>query len=239
MQSMSVSLLTLIVLLLLIVAATIRIVSAWIRRPPVRLAILTRTGTRRVLFGRLYESIRSQKLGPGQSVRLLLSNDNPTCDFLPDDATVVEVAREAKSGKDACPYNAYLNPLLREVRTDEWVMILDDDAKLTDANHIRRLLAKLSRLDGRSHMALQPIRIGRRGDRWPERRKGSPAGWRIDMANLVFHGMHAWKLHTTKECGGDKLLFRQLVDDVGLSVVSPSGGEGVWANYEGWRGGAD
>jgi hypothetical protein len=59
------------------------------------------------------------------------------------------------------------------------------------------------------------------------------------MVRIVFYGMHAEKLNMTKACAGDKLLFGQLVQELGLQPLqNMSGNAGFWSNYEGFRHGA-
>ena len=125
---------------------------------PQRLAVLTRTGRRRESFARLRETLLRQRLGRHQ-VRHVLSNDNPECDFLPVDATVVPVAFKERRNNKHCPYDAYFGPMMRRVEADEWILHLDDEAKLVRDTYLAELLDHAALLDPTTHFRrpTQPV----------------------------------------------------------------------------------
>lgn len=204
---------------------------------PQRLAVLTRTGRRAASFARLRETLLHQRLGVHR-VRHILSNDNPACDFLPSDATVVPVTFQAKRDRGHCPYNAYFGAMMQRVDADEWILLLDDDAKLLRDTYLAELLDHVATLDPATHFGVPLSLIDVTADGRPkgvrpfvERRR--PAGLNVDTSNLVLHASQVRHLAPSEKCGGDKLIFEQLLA-ARLKPVVIAIQPGIWANYQGY-----
>lgn len=100
--------------------------------------ILTRTGKREKQFNTLKNTILNQTY---KNIRHIKSNDNPKCTYLLEETDVFLVHKNEKIREGF--YNLYVNELAKQV-TDGWVIILDDDCKLTDDNFIQNLASECS-----------------------------------------------------------------------------------------------
>lgn len=81
--------------------------------------ILIRTSNRKELFLRCLDSVLSQ---PYTTIRIIVSVDNPNVNYVPQWAETIEVEKnDLEYG-----YDLYLNHL-KELVTEGWFMILDDD----------------------------------------------------------------------------------------------------------------
>ena len=104
----------------------------------VTINILTRTGNREKYFNTLKNTIINQTY---KNIRHIKSNDNPKCTYLSEETDVFQVQKNKNLG-DAF-YNVYINDIAKKV-TNGWVIILDDDCKLTDDNFMQNLATECS-----------------------------------------------------------------------------------------------
>lgn len=199
-----------------------------------RINILTRTGNRRASFERLASSIAKQGIA---ELAHIVSVDMLECDYVKHAAAVVvRVKRSPKRFYSHCPYNMYLAKLLARVEKG-WVMIVDDDARFLYSDYLHRVQAFLQGADDNT-VILQPVLTNTDFVRLPRFEEAAPFGWRVDMANLVFHASWKDKLRFDDQCGGDKRMFRQMFD-AGARVTLMDIEPGIWANSGGARAGLD
>ena len=193
--------------------------------------ILTRTGQRESCFKNLEKSIKNQTY---KNIRHLKSNDNPDCKFLKGKTDVFPVKKEKKYYSTHCPYNGYLNLLKSKVK-EGWVIILDDDAKLSDNTFIEKLVHQIKNTKNKAliydvfNNSIKKIMPNKQSLFKKEFDVNSTTHGNIDMAGIVFH--HSIDINFPDACSGDYIFFMKLLDNKLVEYVNIK--PGIWSNYSG------
>lgn len=89
------------------------------------LNILIRTSSRPILFKRCLDSILNQSY---KNIRIIVSIDNPKCNYVPQWCDIIEVA----PGPGEYFYDRYINDLKAEVNDGYFLVVDDDDVLASD-----------------------------------------------------------------------------------------------------------
>ena len=147
-------------------------------------------------------------------------------------------------GPSWCPYNKFLHDLMWKINASSWIMILDDDALLTNPQHVSNVMRQAERVP-KNTILLQPSHVGPdkeskifgRQTTWPLTWNNSIyQNLRIDMSNMVFHKSMSKHILLSSRCGADKQIFLQLLQAGGVPRVlnaGETGGVNVWGNSRG------
>tara|TARA_Y100000389_G_scaffold201430_1_gene244160 strand:+ start:277 stop:1005 length:729 start_codon:yes stop_codon:yes gene_type:complete len=124
----------------------------------IQINILTRTGSREILFNNLKNSILNQNYS---NIKHIISCDNENCSYLKNEDNVI------KTIKKDIPYfyNSYLNELAKNV-THGWIIILDDDSKIINNNFVSDL-AKICENSNPKDVLIYRIKYGLNGNILP------------------------------------------------------------------------
>ena len=197
--------------------------------------ILTRTGTRESYYQTLKDSINLQS---HTNIRHIKSNDNDKCNFLSEEEDVIKVNRKKKIGKGF--YNLYLNKLAEETK-EGWVIILDDDSKLIDTTFIEEL-SKICDESSEDEVIIYKAKIYEEKVKRvvPDNKNFSNKEFKrrdIDMACFcIHHSVFSNFKFIGKRCGDYYFLdsIRKSNNYKFKYVDLPLG---IWANYDGAKGG--
>jgi hypothetical protein len=195
--------------------------------------ILTRSGNRPTYFKVLKDSILAQTY---PHIRHIISNDNPSCEYLDGEKYVYSVSKPPT--RDPGFYNLYLNELAKHVE-DEWIIILDDDSKLIDNTFIEKLVKECCASNEKDVLIYQTF-VGPNDKILPSDKNfgnNIVALFNIDMGCFCVHSSVFNNIQfKCKTCGDFSFL-----DDIRESkqynfkfVVLP---KGIWTNYDGPKGG--
>lgn len=194
--------------------------------------ILTRSGNRETCFNNLNKSIKSQTY---KKIQHYISNDNPECKYLKGFKNVVNLNKQRKYFSGHCPYNSYLNKLIKKVNNG-WIIILDDDSKIIDPTFINRLSYEIEKA-GKYKAIVFDIFISPFKTILPNKNYINNFNCsmimheQIDMACIAFH--HSVKIDFGDSCGGDFIFFSKLLEKNLVKYVKMK--PGIWANYHGSR----
>jgi len=141
------------------------------------------------------------------------------------------------TSKGRCHSTKYLQSLYAMVPKNSWIVTLDDDARLTDSQQLRRIQLAASRSNPEQDVLLQDTFMGKKVIvKYPNYTFAYENATipKIDTAAVIFHQSATKSIEWSGRCGGDKLIFKQLVEDghyrpVHISQYTP----GAWANYDG------
>lgn len=208
-----------------------------------KINILTRSGRREDCFKLLRQSIEKQSF---KNWKHLISNDNVESKFLNsyDNVHTVNFVKKDKmkyKGTEHrhCPYNIYLNELLKHT-DDGWVIIVDDDALLVDYNFLLNVAKECYKAD-KNDVIIYDIFAGSSKKIMPinmkkQIKEGLVSG-HVDMNGFAFHTSN--KIRFDDKCSGD-YHFLNNSKNAGYNlkyVKLPK--IGIWANYKGWMNGQD
>ena len=207
-----------------------------------KINILTRSGKRENCFKLLRKSIEKQSF---KNWKHLISNDNIENEFLKTYDNVHSVKFVKKDSKKYegtdhrhCPYNIYLNELLKYT-DDGWVIILDDDALLID-KHFLLNIAKECCKANKNDVIIYDMYVGQERFNSPinmkkQIKEGLKSGG-VDMNGFAFHTSNT--IRFDDKCAGD-YHFLNNSKNAGYNlkyIKLPK--IGVWANYKGWAHGS-
>ena len=201
--------------------------------------VVTRSGFRPACFNNLQGSLAAQETG----FRQVVSNDANTkgLEFLQAHAAkaqfqldIVDLDRTKfwQKGRVQCASSRYLNTLYRQVPKDSWIMTLDDDSRLVDAEQLLRVRRGAARADPTTDILLQDAYMWTNHSFriYPNYTESKIV---IDTANFIFHQSAVRHLDFGPACGGDKVGFRRLLDAGYRTLHLRTPHPGVWANYAG------
>jgi hypothetical protein len=197
--------------------------------------ILTRSGNRPTYFKALKDSILTQTY---PHIRHIISNDNPSCDYLTDEKDVYAVTKSPSLGYGF--YNLYLNELAKQIE-DGWVIILDDDSKLVDNTFIEKLAEICSTSNENDVLIYQNIL-------WPNKIlippskifKAEEVLWsNIDMVCFCVHYSIFNNIQFRCICGGDFSFLDDVRNSKKYNFKFVSLPQGVWGNYDGAKHGKE
>lgn len=202
-----------------------------------KLTIVTRSGFRPHCLSNLQASLAGQ-----QNVRFqqVISNDagKPGRDAVKAHGNMKIIDMHVPKTKSKhCYSSTYLNRLYKHVHHDHWIMTLDDDARLVDADQLRLVRDAVARLDPDKEMLLQDALMWRQPHMvvYPNftRDWGHGVYPKIDTGNVIFNKRAVDKIEFTEQCGGDKKMFDQLLSHNVTPVFLDQPKPGVWTNYDG------
>ena len=201
--------------------------------------ILTRSGRRKECFDILKTSISSQTY---KMYSHLISNDNDNNDFLKKQSHVfpVEFVEKDKDkykgiyGGGHCPYNVYLNELLKHGKKG-WNIVIDDDAILIDRRFLENLARECSKAS-KNDILVYDIYIGPGKEKSPiqfekQLKNNHIILGHIDMNSFAFHSSCTIKFNDM--CAGD-WRFIKAAKNAGYNIKYIKIPVGVWSNYKGW-----
>lgn len=210
------------------------------RSESTKLTIVTRSGFRPHCLSNLQASLAGQRNVHFQQV---ISNDagEPGRDavkayekFHPIKIIDMQVP---KTKSKHCYSSTYLNRLYKHVHRDHWIMTLDDDARLVDADQLRLVRDAVAQLDPDREMLLQDALMWRQPHIvvYPNFTQdwGHGVYPKIDTGNVVFNKRAVDKFEFTEQCGGDKKMFDQLLSHNVTPVFLDQPKPGLWTNYDG------
>lgn len=196
-----------------------------------KINILTRTGNRHNYFKNLKESILKQNY---PNIRHIKSNDNTKCTYLDDETDVISVEK----GKKNTFYNLYLNTLLENVN-EGWVIILDDDCKLTNEKSIENI-AEVCKNSKPNEVIIYKNKIHQDGKILPFDKhmldKKFVVGY-IDMCCFCFHHTVFKDIKFTDKRMGDYFFLDQIKKSNKFNFKYSNIPVGIWANYNGAKSG--
>lgn len=194
-----------------------------------KINILTRTGNREKYYQTLKSTISSQTY---QDIRHIKSNDNPNCTYLSSEDDVYHVEKDKNLGKAF--YNVYLNEIGSKV-TDGWVLILDDDCKLTDNVFIERLANECSNASENEILIFQsgifPQRLILPINADFENKFIKPCA--IDMACFCMHHSVLKHVQFDGRHMGDYNFLKKVEEKTKYAFKFVRIPPGIWANYDG------
>ena len=133
-----------------------------------------------------------------------------------------------RHSSNKCYSTKYLRKLYSLAPADSWIVTLDDDARLVDADQLRRIQVAASFADPKSHLLLQDAFLGKNDIVvYPNYTDVYENGHvpKIDTANTIFHQSATSRLaFSTLRCGGDKQLFLQLIRDYNYTLAHVTSG---------------
>ena len=135
--------------------------------------------------------------------------------------------KKSWGGNICCPYNLYLNDLLRNTKPG-WVLVIDDDAKIVDKSFLGELARICSQSDPKEIIIFQAY-LNRQKKFTPYKKIWGEG--LIDMCSFCFH--YSVPKIFDNICGGDWRFIRDLVKmgyKVRYHFDLP---HGVWGNYSG------
>lgn len=198
-----------------------------------KINILTRTGNREKYYQTLKSTISSQTY---QDIRHIKSNDNPNCTYLSSEEDVYHVEKDKSLGKAF--YNVYLNEIGSKV-TDGWVLILDDDCKLTDNVFIERLANECSNASENEILIFQsgifPQRLILPINSDFENKFIKPCA--IDMACFCMHHSVLKDVQFDGRRMGDYNFLKKVEEKTKYAFKFVRIPPGIWANYDGAKNG--
>ena len=195
--------------------------------------ILTRSGNREECFMNLKHSLNSQTY---KNYIHLISNDNPKNTFLKNEKNVIQLdhLKKKKENVHHCPYNIYLNELMKEIKTDGWVLIMDDDSKFIRDNYLEQL-SKICKKNSENHILILKTFLGKYRTKFPS---SDELKFRtVDMSNFCIHSSVLKQFQFSDECGGDFRLIEKLKKKEYYFKFIKLLSIGIWANYYGSLGG--
>jgi GT2 family glycosyltransferase len=191
--------------------------------------ILTRTGNREKYFSTLKKTISNQTY---ENIRHIKSNDNPECTYLLNEPDVFNVEKKAELGKAF--YNLYLNEIAKNV-TEGWVIILDDDCKITDNNFIENLATHCSNSNSNEVLIFQSkidtVIIPKTNDF--NKKLIRVCG--IDMACFCIHHTVFEDIQFDERICGDFHFIKKVESDKKYTFKFIDIPVGLWANYNGCK----
>lgn len=195
----------------------------------IRINILTRTGSRPKYYKELSNSIKSQTY---KNIRHIKSCDNKSCNYLSDDIDVIQVPNLRNIGKGF--YNLYLNTLAASVN-EGWVIILDDDAKIIDNTFIEKL-ANICSTSNIDDILIYRTYI------YPQKRPiplnyTKPILGKIDMSCFCVHYSIFDKYKFTMPINADFRFLDEIYRSNQYNFKYVKIPIGIWANYDGAKGG--
>jgi len=196
--------------------------------------ILTRSGNREECFLNLKKSLEKQTY---KKYIHLISNDNPKNTFLKNEKNVIQLYHLKKRKRNVrhCPYNIYLNELIKEIKDDEgWVLIMDDDSKFIRDNYLEQL-AKICKKNSENHILILNTFLGKYKIKFPS--SNELKFQTIDMSNICIHSSVLKRFRFSDECGGDFRLIEKLKKKEYYFKFIKLLSIGIWANYYGSLGG--
>ena len=196
------------------------------------ITILTRSGNRPNDFKTLVTSINKQTIKPPH----FISNDNPKCTFLSKEKHVFPVIPERDKGEAF--YNIYLNELVSKV-TEGWILILDDDSKLIDNEFIEKL-SKLCEETYNNQVIIFQSFLGKEKRILPNdyrmKNRIIEKG-QIDMGCFCVHVSCLKQVKFDGRIGGDYNILVKLKQKGFCFKFVEKLPIGIWANYQGNKGG--
>lgn len=195
--------------------------------------ILTRSGNREECFLNLKKSLEKQTY---KNYIHLISNDNPNNTFLKNEKNVIQLAylKKRKRNVNHCPYNLYLNELMKEIQKDGWVLIMDDDSKFIRNDYLEQF-AKICEKTNKNHILILKTFLGKYKTRFPSSYDLSFRS--VDMSNICIHSSILKQFQFSDECGGDYRLIEKLKNKGYYFKFIKLLSIGIWANYYGSLGG--
>ena len=195
--------------------------------------ILTRSGNREECFLNLKKSLKKQTF---KNYIHLISNDNQKNTFLKNEKNVIQIEylKKRKRNVHHCPYNIYLNELMKEIKKDGWVLIMDDDSKFIRDNYLENL-SKICEKANKNHILILKTYIGKYQTVFPSSYELKFRS--IDMSNICIHSSVLKKFQFSDECGGDYHLIEKLKEKEYYFKFQKLLSIGIWANYYGSLGG--
>ena len=197
--------------------------------------ILTRSGTREDSFFILKKSLEKQTY---KNYEHIISNDDSENNFLKEEKHIIQLNNLKKKKKNFthCPYNLYLNELIKNIKEDGWVLIMDDDSKFIRINYLEQL-SKICSTTDKNHIIILKTFIGKYKTRFPS---SDELKFRtVDMSNLCIHSSVLRQFQFSDECGGDFLLVEKLKKKGYYFKFPKLLSIGIWANHFGFMGGKD
>ena len=191
--------------------------------------ILTRTGNREKYFTVLKKSILEQTYI--KNIRHLKSNDNINCSYLKDETDVFSVKPIKKLPNNAF-YNLYLNELLSKVN-EGWVIILDDDSKLTDNTFIEKLASVCNKSDEKDVLIYQSKIVSTILPYKKQMLDKKIIIGNIDMACFCFHSSLYKEIQFDERRCGDYNFLKKIQDSRKFNIRYINLPVGIWANYDG------
>lgn len=190
--------------------------------------ILTRSGNRYRSFFHLKESLEKQTY---KNYIHYISNDNKDCTFLKNEKHIINVDHLKKKKRNFrhCPYNIYLNELVKEVH-DGWIIIIDDDAKFINDNFLLQL-ARICHYQTKEKIIIFKTYLGPSKTEFPlsiDLELG-----KVDMSNICIHSSVLKKFPFDDLCCGDYHLLRKLKRNNFQFYFPKVLSKGIWANYNG------
>lgn len=197
--------------------------------------ILTRSGNRKECFFNLKNSLEKQTY---KNYIHLISNDNIENTFLKNEKNVIHIhhLKKRKRNVHHCPYNIYLNELIKEIKTDGWVLIMDDDSKFIRDNYLEQL-SKICDKTNKNHILILKTFLGKYKTKFPS---SDDLQFRtVDMSNLCIHSSVLKQFIFNDKCGGDYRLIQKLKEKEYYFKFTKLLSIGIWANYNGSLGGRE
>lgn len=195
--------------------------------------ILTRSGNRKECFSTLKQSLEKQTY---KNYIHLISNDNSNNTFLKNEKNVIQLEHLKKRKRNVrhCPYNIYLNELIKEIKEEGWVLIMDDDSKFIRDNYLEQL-SKICDKTNKNHILILKTFIGKYKTKFPS---SDDLQFRtVDMSNLCIHSSVLKQFTFNDECGGDYHLIEKLKKKGYYFKFTKLLSIGIWANHLGFLGG--
>ncbi len=189
--------------------------------------ILTRTGNRPSYFKELKKTIHLQT---NKNIKNYISCDRPDCQYLTGEKNVITVE---KSSDNSGFYNLYLNQLAEQCQKG-WVIILDDDSKLTDKNFLLNL-SRICQCYTSDTIIIYRSLVNKRV--LPPNNRINHA--KIDMSCLCIHHSVFKDYKFTDMLSGDYRFLILLLLSEQFKFVYPNIPVGVHANYDGEKLGRD
>ena len=193
--------------------------------------IFTRSGNRPTFFKTLKDSILKQTY---PHIRHVISNDNPKCTYLNNEKYVCSVTKPLSLNNGF--YNLYLNELAKTINTG-WVVILDDDSKLTN-NHVIEHIARHCSNSKTTDVLIYKVMLFPNKTVLPDRerwRKCSIECGGIDMACFCVHYSVFNDVQFQCRCGGDFWFIDDIIKCGKYKFKFVDIPLGIWANYKGAR----
>ena len=201
-----------------------------------KINILTRSGNRPLFFKNLKTSLNLQK---SKNFEHKVSNDNELCNYLKEEKNIVKVKKLKKNIDGLFPFNLYLNELKKDIK-DNWVIIIDDDAKLVDENFINNLIEITKNLQ-KNEIIIYQCYIDKNKKILPNFNNfiNNFKSGVVDMACFCIHSNLLKSYDFNGNYAGDFYILNQLnQQNIKFNLIK-NFPIGIWANYEGAQHGSN